>query len=96
MREAGAPSRAVGERNLDLLKEDRESFPEDMMNELASEGYVESNKGVTEGKVLKKKGTAWAKVCGGQERRTVCMWHRKEANEMRQKTGGGGGGDQGK
>lgn len=36
-KEARVPSRALVQRNLDLLKEDRESFPEDVMTELGSE-----------------------------------------------------------
>lgn len=37
VREVRVRSRALIERNLDLLKEDRESFPEDVMTELGSE-----------------------------------------------------------
>ena len=41
-----------------MRREDRECFPEDVMTQLDSEGRVESNKGMREGKVLKKEGTA--------------------------------------
>lgn len=58
VKEARVCSRALGERNLDLLKEDMESFPEGVMTALGSERSIESNKGVREGKVLKKEGTA--------------------------------------
>lgn len=84
-RERERPGYPLGEGALGFCKEDREGFSEEAMTELGSEGQVERNEGAREG-------AARAKACGGQGRRMVHTWLRKEVSGMGRKTGGGGQG----